>query len=378
MQFSILQDTLSGALAAVGLATPNRPVMEILSGVLLKAEDDRLKLAATNLETGVSLSVPARVDVAGEVVLPFRTLADLTATLARERIDFTVDTTRHTAALVCGSAKARLKGWPGGDYPALPVPGAQPVLAVDAPRLKVALARVLFAAAKDDNRPVLTGVQMEARDGELTLIAVDGYRLAKQSLPLSEVVTDGDYLIPARALAALVKLLPDEGNAALFPTLGAHMVWRAGDTSTLLSVAALDGKFPDWRAIMPQSWTTWITADRAALQLAVKRAFIFGKDANSAIKLAITTPGPHGGDGCVMVEAASVEHGDTATRVSASAGEGEDVEFKVNGALLADALAAAGCAEVRLATNGPTAPLVLETVEDRNWQSIIMPMVGGR
>lgn len=378
MQFSILQENLAAALSAVGLATPNRPTLEILSGVLLEAETDRLKLSATNLETGVSLSVPARVDVAGEVVLPYRTLADLTATLSRERIDFTVDMARNTAALACGAAKARIKGWPGGDYPAMPIPGAQPVLVVDAPRLKAALSRVLFAAAKEDNRPVLTGVQMEVRDGGLTMIAVDGFRLAKQAMPLSEVVPDGDYLIPARGLAALVKLLPDEGDAALFPTHGAHMVWRAGDTSTLLSVAALDGKFPDWRAVLPQSWSTWVTADRAALQLAVKRAFIFGKDANSAIKLAITTPGPHGGDGCVMVEAASVEHGDTATRVSAAAGEGEDVTFTVNGALLADALAAAGCAEVRLATNGATAPLVLETVEDRNWQSIIMPMAGGR
>lgn len=378
MQFSILQDTLSGALAEVGLATPNRPVMEILSGVLLKAEGDRLKLAATNLETGVSLSVPARVDVAGEVVLPFRTLADLTATLARERIDFTVDTTRNTAALVCGSAKARIKGWPGGDYPAMPVPGAQPVLTVDAPRLKVALGRVLFAAARDDNRPVLTGVQMEVRDGELTLIATDGYRLAKQVVPLSEAAPDGDYLIPARALAALVKLLPDEGAAACYPALngGAHMTWAAGDA--LLSAAALEGKFPDWRAIMPQGWTTWITAERAALQVAVKRAFIFGKDANSAIKLAFTTPGPRGGDGCVVIEAASVERGDTATRVAATDGEGGDVTFAVNGALLADALAAAGSQEVRLATNSPTAPLVLEAAGDRNWQSIVMPMMGGR
>ena len=208
MRFSIERDTLTDAVAWVARALPNRPVLPILSGLLLTAETDGgLTLSCFDYEVSARIRVEADVTEPGTVLVPGRLLAEITRSLPGLPVELD-DGAGPDITLTCGAASFTLVTLPVEEYPELP---DLPVLAgtVDGGVLTAAISQVVPAASKDDTLPILTGVNIELRGDVMTLAATDRYRLAMRELGWTPARPDLDVtvLIPAKTLADAARMM---------------------------------------------------------------------------------------------------------------------------------------------------------------------------
>jgi DNA polymerase III subunit beta len=206
MRFSIERDTLTEAVAWVARALPNRPVLPILSGLLLSAAGDELTLSCFDYEVSARIRVPAEITEPGSVLVPGRLLAEITRSLPDFLVKF--DDGGPDVTLTCGAAAFTLVTLPVEEYPQLP---DLPVLAgtVDGGALAAAISQVVPAASRDDTLPILTGVNIELDGDIMTLAATDRYRLAMRELGWSATRPDTQVtiLIPARTLAEAARMM---------------------------------------------------------------------------------------------------------------------------------------------------------------------------
>lgn len=233
------QGRLAAALKAVPPAVPSRPLTPAGAGVLLSTADGHLEVAATDREIAIRYRVGAQVTQPGSVVLPARTISDLVALLDAQRVDVTFDEgigdcpelaegacpepaegaspeqSKSALALQCGRTQAHARGWGAGEFPALPVPAGEPVARVEADGLRDGIGRVVYAASPDPARSALCGTLMQFADGQVTLVAADGFRLALYTVPLAVPVAEPfDLVVPARGMRELQRLAR-EGQASL-------------------------------------------------------------------------------------------------------------------------------------------------------------------
>ena len=201
MKLSCLQENLSPALGIVGRAAASRTTLPITQNVKLSTDESRLKLAATNLEIAISLWMGAQIEEEGEVTVPARLLTELVNSLPSERIDLETSTDPTALKINCARFEAQINGTDAEEFP--PIPEVESALAgkVDPKVLNEAITHVAFAAATEDSRPVLTGVQVELSGDDFTFAGADGFRLAvykgKLQAPVSE---DANFIVPARSL----------------------------------------------------------------------------------------------------------------------------------------------------------------------------------
>ncbi|HXG35395.1 MAG TPA: DNA polymerase III subunit beta, partial [Dehalococcoidia bacterium] len=211
MKLSCLQENLAKGLSIVGRAVAARSTLPQTSHVVLASDQGRLKLAATNLEISITCWIGAQVEEEGAITVPARLLTDFVNSLPSERIDISLTPRGRQIHIVCGRNEATISGMDAADFPPIPSVEDGGAISLDPGALRTAISQVEFAAAADDTRPVLTGVHTQLEDGQLTLAAADGFRLAVYHLPLSsEVKEKVEAIIPARALRELERLLTDQ------------------------------------------------------------------------------------------------------------------------------------------------------------------------
>ena len=185
MRLSCLQENLKKGLDIVNRAVATRTTLPITQSVLLVAEESRLKLSATNLEIALSCWVGAKVEEDGAMVVPARLLSEFVSGLPNDKLDLTTTGQRNQMELKCARIEARIAGQNPEDFPPIPEVGEGSTWKIDPEVLRKALSRVVFAAATDESRPVLTGVYTEIEGDTMTLAAADGFRLAVHTLPVS-------------------------------------------------------------------------------------------------------------------------------------------------------------------------------------------------
>jgi DNA polymerase-3 subunit beta len=201
MKTSVLQDKLAKGLSIVGKAVENRPTLPVLGNVLMATEDARLRLSATNLEMSITTWIGAKVDREGAITLPAKTFADLVNNLSPERVDLSLDSSTHTVNVRCGATNSNIKGIDASEFPLVPQ-GGDPDVVIPGKTLKEMITQTVFAAAKEDNRPILTGIQTVFDGNVMTMVAADGYRLAVRTTEIDQHFEKPvELVIPARALA---------------------------------------------------------------------------------------------------------------------------------------------------------------------------------
>ncbi len=380
MKLTCLQEHLAAGLAVVGRAVPSKSTLPVLSNVLLRAQDEALQLAATDLEKGVAHRVPATVERPGQITLPARLLADYVALLDHgQTVGLELNEKTRKVRLVCGRYEAHIAGIDAEEFPPLPEVGGGPALPLDAAALKRAIGAVVFAAAPDDTRPVLAGVLVRVRERSLTLAAADGFRLAVRPVPLEAPAPDLEVIVPARALSELERLLPgDEGaQVALSVTPTQHHVHFACGTTELTS-RLIDGAFPDYQRIIPAEAKTHVVLSTADFVRATRAAGVFARDNSHIVRLECTPPKDTAevALGRVLVTSTSAELGDNAGQLDASI-TGDEVQIAFNGKYLRDALEAIETPQVALQITGPSSPGVLRPASAPNDAlHLVMPVVG--
>ena len=377
MKVTCLQENLAKGLGIVTRAVSPRNVLPVLGNVLLATEEGRLKLAATNLEIGITYWLGTKVEDEGSITVPARTLLDFVNTLPNEKIHLTLDPRRQSLNLKCESFTSDIKGVDAQEFPVLPSAALGEGLSLNVVDLREMITQTTIAAATDDTRPVLTGVLVRLEGDQLTLAAADGFRLSMRNSKLSAPVNENvSVIIPARALSELARLVGDQDDTVwmVLPTGRGQAVFRLKDAE--LSSSLIDGTFPDFQPIIPRSYNTRAVVSTAQFLKACKAADIFARQASHSARITIT-PGADSLPGKLQVNATAAETGAGETVVDATV-EGPAIEIAFNVKYLVDVLTVVNTPSVALETTGPASPGVVRPVGRDDFIHVIMPMHLGK
>jgi DNA polymerase-3 subunit beta len=377
MKVSVLQDKLAKGLGIVGRAVENRPTLPVLGNIYLATDDARLRLSATNLELSITTWIGAKVDREGAITLPSRTLADLVNNLSPERVDLTLDTATQTVNLKCGGTNANIKGIDAGEFPTIQQGGEEDIV-VPGKVLKEMISQTVFAAAKEDNRPILTGVQMQLDGNVMTMVAADGYRLAVRTAEIEQTFSKPrDLVIPARALSEVARIISDEDETVSITLPGERDLVLFHMKHTDVASQLLDGKYPDVAAIIPRNYVTSSVMYTTDLLAACKRAEIFARDSAFSAKIFVKPAAGPGEPGAVTIAGTSAERGEGEGQLDASVqGEGLHVSFNIK--YLIDVLNVINDERVVFESNGPASPGVLRPENRDDFVFVVMPMAINR
>jgi DNA polymerase III subunit beta len=368
VKLSVMQENLARGLSVVSRAVSTRSTLPVLANVLLKTEDAGLKLTATNLEIGITYWVPGKIESDGATTVPAKLLTDyVNALQGGERIDLEL-LAGETLHLRSGRFESHIKGISADEFPAIQTAGDRPTTRIAQNVLRTALEETAFAAASDEARPILTGVLARFEGDTVTLAAADNYRIAVKTIPILDSVPETSVVIPARALNELARVLSDVDqpidvvlaqarNQILFHLDGVDLVSRL-----------IDGQFPNYQQVLPQSHTTRAVLDREELLRAVRPAALIAHESANIVKLQIESNGESG-----VTVSANAEVGDHVGQVEASV-EGDGTTIAFNARYLADVLTNVEADQFALELNGPLSPGVFKPVGDDRYVHVVMPV----
>jgi len=369
------QSDLSRGLSVVSHAVSTRSTLPVLSNILMATDDNRLRLSATNLEIGITCWVPAQVAEEGSVTVPARLLTDFVGGLPQGTVEMSLPAGSYTLSVKSNRNAANIKGMDAGEFPTIPSADSDdPPVLLDASTLKEMIAQVAFAAATDEARPIFTGVLAQVAEDKITLAAADSYRLAVRSADLAANGHPvGDILIPARTLTELARILPAEGTVQMLITPNRSQVLFHSEGMDLIS-RLIDGAFPAYQRIMPQSYETRAVLDTGEVKAAAKSVALFAKDSNNIVTLTIE-PGKTDGvePGTAMLQATAEELGDNTSVVNAAV-DGKGLRIMFNVRYLTDVLAVIDTPEVALEMESAQKPGVVKPVGATDYTYVIMPM----
>ncbi len=373
MKLSCLQENLNRGLGIVGRAAATRSTLPITSNVLLATDQGRLKLVATNLEMAISCWIGGKIEEEGSITVPAKLLTEFVATLPSDKMDIALNPKGKTLNLKCARFEARISGIDAQEFP--PIPGVADgiVTKVEMAAFKQSVSQVVFAAATDESRPVLTGINAEFEGSTLTLAAADGFRLAVYKLPLMDAVEGKTIaIIPSRTLSEISRFAADQEEALEIKVNAARtqILFRMKDIEVVSQL--VQGNFPQYSQLIPQTFNTRAVVDVSQFLRATKTAAIFARDGSGIVRL-IITPGGDVTPGSLSISARSEEVGEDTGEVDTLV-QGGDAKIAFNGRYLMDVLAVIKEQQVALEVTNPTSPGVFRPVGSDNYVHVIMPM----
>ena len=373
MRLSCLQENLNRGLGVVGRAVATRTTLPITNNVLLAIDQSRLKLVATNLEMAISCWIGAKVEEEGAITVPARLLTEFISSLPVEKVDISLSPKTNTLELKCARFEARISGVDAKDFPPIPKIDEGISTKVEVEALRQGISQVVFAAATEESRPVLTGVDAVFDGDLLTLAAADGFRLAVYKLPLTVPVSQKtEVIIPARTLGELNRLMADQEEAVeiLVNPDKSQALFRLKNVELVSQL--VQGTFPNYAQLIPQSYNTRAVVSVADCERATKTASIFARDGRGIVRLVIA-PGGELTPGKMTISARSEEIGDDVGEIDATV-DGEESKIAFNGKYLTDVLGMLREPQVAVETTNPSSPGVIRPVGVDNYIHVVMPM----
>jgi DNA polymerase-3 subunit beta len=347
-------------LAVVSRAVSTRSSVQILAGVLLRAEGGELHLAATDMELSLRTSLDAQVDVEGPVVVPGRLLADLARLLPEPELQIEHRPDEGTVHITCGAASYRLHTYSAEDFPRLPEIDSTQIFTVDSEALLETVAQVSRSASRDESRPVLTGILARFEAGKLVMAATDSYRLAVKETDLPGSTQELEAIIPARALTELARIA---GDAALEVGVQENQVaFRSGDA--VLTTRRIDGQFPNVKQLLPEQFEHVVTMPRTDLLDVVRRVSVMAQR-NSPLRLRFS-------EGELEVSAQTQDIGEAKESLPAPF-SGDPLEIGFNPEFLRDGIDSVQSDDVRLKLISPLRPGLIQGEGD-DYSYLIMPI----
>ena len=373
MKVTCTQEAFSRGLSVVGRAVATRSTLPITSHVLITTQDDgRLRLSATNLEITMNYWIEAEIIEPGSAAVPARLLTDFVNTLPADRITLELAPRSRQLKVECARNEAQISGLDAEDFPPTPVVEDGIDVQLEAKSLRQAIAQTVFAAATDDSRPVLTGVDTKFEGNLLTLAASDGFRLSVYKLPLETSVESTEIVVPSRALSELSRLLAEEDEPVTLRTNAAktQVLFRLANAEMVAQL--IQGTFPNFNQLIPASSTSRAVAEVGEFLRETRTASVFARDGSGIVRL-VVTPGEGVTPGKIVISARAEEVGDNEGEIDAAV-EGEGVKIAFNGKYLQDVLQALETGQLAMETTGPSSQGVFKTLGDDNYVHVIMPM----
>ncbi len=373
MKLSVSQSQLSQALSIVSRSVDTKRLLPILTNVLLTTEDGNLRLSATNLELGINHRIPADITEEGSITVPAKTLIDLINTLPNDVVHLELNRDTSTLIVRCVQIVTDIKGLDAEDFPPMPVFDPDNAIVFNLPDLKKMIQQVAFAASTEETRPILQGIFLTVTGAEMTLVATDGYRIAKRSAKLETALeTPISAIIPARALIE-VNRIPGDSSNLIYMNLAAgknQVVFHQEHVD--IASQLISGAYIDYKAIIPKNFKTDTVASTAALQKACTQAMIIARDSKFLTHFNIR-PGD-GDGGTIQISAASEETGTYENQLPANI-NGDEINIAFNVRFLRDVLDVISSSQVMIRTNTNVSPSLITPLEDEaDFEYVLMPM----
>ncbi|MGZ8782650.1 MAG: DNA polymerase III subunit beta [Gaiellaceae bacterium] len=364
LKITVARDELVTKLGIVSRAVSTRGTVQVLSGILLRAEGDTLMLAATDMELSLRTTLDARVEGDGAVVIPGKPLVELARLLPEPEATIEYRPEEGTVQIVSGSYNSRLHVFNAEDFPKLPAVDAQ-LHSIDREALLETIDRVARSASRDESRPVLTGILVRFEAGKLVMVATDSYRLSVKETDLGEAAPELEAIIPARALTELTRLA--SGDTVELGVHENHVVFGTGtgqNADAWLTTRRIDGQFPNYRQLLPETFEVELTLPKSELADVVRRASVLALR-NSPLRLRLA-------EGELTVSAQTQDVGETHETMPA-AYSGEEFVIGFNAEFLRDGVDSIVGDDVRVKLINPLRPAILEDAAG-DFTYLIMPI----
>lgn len=361
MEIQLAREPFVRALQLVQNIVEPRQTLPILSNVLIETGQSGIRIAATDLEVGARVTVPATVVRPGGVTLAARKLLELVRELPAQPITLTLQE-NGWIQLVCGTASFRLVGLPAEEYPPLEAEATEGWVTVDGARLRTMLARTSYAMSQDESRPFLNGVYLVLKKRELRLVATDGHRL---SLVRVEVEADGEMagIVPRKAVQEMGRVLGGGEGAALAVRENQFFVRTPG---FVLVSKLIEGQFPNYEQVLPKAHPRRLAVGREALIAGLRRVSVVADDRTRPVRLVA-------GPGTLRLTASSQELGE-AEEVLAADFAGEELAIGFNARYLLETLGPMEGEQVVVELKDGLSPGVFKSATDEQHLCVIMPM----
>lgn len=361
LKISVPREELTRQLGVVARAASTRTTVQVLAGLLLRAGEGRLELAATDMEISLRSSLEASVESEGAVVVPSKLLADLVRLLPADEVSIEHRSGEGIVEVVSGAATYRLHTYNAEDFPRLPDASTVELMSVDADAVLETAGRVSRAASRDESRPVLTGILVRFEGEKLIMAATDSYRLAVKETGMGSGGPDLDAIVPARALGELTRIAQSGGgleigvleNQVIFTTDG-----------ILLTSRRIEGQFPNYRQLLPETFEHELALPREELLEVVRRVSVMAQR-NAPIRLRFA-------EGELTVSAQTQDVGEARETMPAPYAA-EPLEIGFNPDFLRDGVESVEGDEVRLKLISSLRPAVIQGEGD-DFSYLIMPI----
>lgn len=364
MHFQILQENFLKALTRITRIVPTKPQLPILQDIKLSVTKEGVEVITTNTETTEVVWLGGKVDAPGEICVSARTLFEFVATLSPDTIE--IIQKEETLHVSCGRYHAEFPTISATEFPKTAKFLHKEAGELEKDKFISALSSVLFSAATDEGRPVLTGIKLIGGDEETQLVATDGYRLSLRKVALSIKNIEG-AIIPSRALSEVVKLSAEEKGEKTIKvglTEEKQPGFMVGDTTIFTRL--IDGEYPAFEKIIPKTFTTRALVEKEPFLRAVRSAAIFARDNANIVRLNFDKQR-------VMVTAAAARVGANSIELEAKInGDGGDIAF--NSRFLIDFLTNFPEEEFLFEMTGALNSGVFRPVKTEDYLHIIMPV----
>ena len=366
MKISLSSSELLTQLQTAARVASTRSAVQALSGVMISAPADGTpELLATDMEIGLRIPLVADVARPGAAVLPARLLLDVARSLPAERLTMELRTAEQDVELICGPTTFHLRTLRAEDFPSLPEPGGDSRVTLPAGAFVETISRVARSASRDETRPVLTGILISAAGGELRMVATDSYRLSVKETALEPPLEGSlEANVPARALQELARIEQQSGEEAIAVSVGQNQaIFELG--GVVLSSRLIDGQFPNYRQLLPESVDHELRLSSAELTDVVRRISLLAQK-NAPLRLAFS-------EGTLAVSAQTPDVGEAREEIPVPY-HGELFEIGFNPEFLRDGLESIDTEELVLKLISPLRPGLIESPDTGDFVYLIMPI----
>ncbi len=372
MKLSCTKDNLSQALALTSGVTGKNINLPILSNVMFVVDDQKVELAATNLELGIKVSVRAKIEESGSFTVPARTLADYVALLPNDKIDLWVE--GNELIVRSGKSSTKIKGASAEDFPIIPHIEGGSGFTMQAEDLRQGLQQVLPAVAKNDIRPELSGVLCGFNTGGtpgLTLAATDSYRLAEKKAPLTQGADEMRIILPGRTAQEINHMLGGleggDGEKNVRIIVGENQIMITYGNAQIIS-RLVEGQYPDYTQIIPQNFQTTAVVDTAQMIKEMKASGLFTTSGVNAVTVAVEPA-----NGSIKISSTSTQTGEYVSELPADI-SGSENNILLNNRYVLDGLNNIATSTTELKVINSDSACVLTPSGDKSYLYIVMPI----
>jgi len=354
---------LHDGVQTAGRAVSGRTSLPILGHLLIKAEENKLRLAATDLEIGMECLVEANVQEQGALTVPARVITEVLAALPDTDVALSVDET-NTVNLKCGTSDYSILGLPPEEFPMLPEVREEVKFKIEHDVLREGIAKTSFAISADESRAILTGILLQVNGQSLKLVSTDTHRLCVFECPLVECEGTVNAIVPGRAMLELTRIVPEgEGtvNVAISPS---QIMFKTGDT--VLISRLIEGQFPNFEKVIPTEHDKRLTIPTEQFLQSVRRVAIVARENSN--RTIISTE-----EGTLVLTAESGNVGRAHEEVEVIK-EGDDLKMAFNSKYLLEMLSVVEAEAVEVELSGEVSPALIRPQGQDNYTYVLMPM----